>query len=157
MDVFEAVIRPALPEAQLWMVCEQAPEAEGVTVFSRIPLEQLTDLYRRAWVFCLPSSYEGFGVPYIEAMASGVPVVATPNPGSLEVLDNGRFGLIAEPANLGKAILELLQNSEERCRLTTVGLERVQEFTWDHIVDQYEAVYNSVMVKRGRAVAPTNS
>lgn len=157
MGEFEAVIRPALPNAQLWMVCEQAPEAGGVTVFSRIPLEQLTDLYRRAWVFCLPSSYEGFGVPYIEAMASGLPVVATPNPGSIEVLDKGRFGIIAEPANLGNTILELLQNAAERSRLTSMGLERVQAFAWDHIVDQYEVVYNAVLAKRGRAVAPTSS
>ena len=157
MEEFEAVIRPAIPEAQLWMVCEQAPPAAGVTVFSRIPLDQLTDLYRRAWVFCLPSSYEGFGVPYIEAMASGLPVIATPNPGSLEVLDNGKFGLIAEPAVLGQTILSLLQNPDERGRLTSLGLERVQEFTWDRIVDQYEAVYNRVLTKRGRTVAPTSS
>ena len=157
MEEFEAVIRPALPDAQLWMVCESAPEAAGVTVFNRIPLEQLTDLYRRAWVFCLPSSYEGFGVPYIEAMASGLPVVATPNPGACEVLDNGKFGILTEPGVLGKTILELLQNGAERERLTALGLQRVQEFTWDHIVDQYEAVYSQALTKRGRAAAPTNS
>lgn len=157
MEEFEANIRPALPNAQLWMVCEQAPDAQGVTVFSRIPLEQLTDLYRRAWVFCLPSSYEGFGVPYIEAMASGLPVVATPNPGACEVLDNGNYGLITEPASLGKTLLDLLQSSEERNRLSALGLERSQEFAWDHIVDQYEAVYQQTMAKRGRAPAPTKT
>lgn len=159
MDEFAAVIRPALPDAQLWMVCESAPESPNVTVFNRIPLEELTDLYRRAWVFCLPSSYEGFGVPYIEAMASGLPVVATPNPGSCEVLDNGNFGIITEPHTLGKTILDLLQNGSERARLTEVGLRRVQEFAWDTIIDQYEEVYRQTAAKskRGRTGAPINS
>ena len=39
---------------------------------------ELVDLYRSSWLFCLPSSYEGFGIPYAEAMANGCPVVATP-------------------------------------------------------------------------------
>lgn len=50
---------------------------DGVRVLGKVSLERLTEFYRRAWLFCLPSSYEGFGVPYIEAMASGTAVVAT--------------------------------------------------------------------------------
>ena len=152
MEQFESVIRPVLPEAQLWMVCESAPDSPNVKVFSRIPLEQLAELYRRAWVFCLPSSYEGFGVPYIEAMSSGLPVVATPNLGACEVLDNGNFGLITEPETLGETILKVLQSTEERERLRTVGLERVQEFAWDHIIDQYEVVYSEILARRGRGM-----
>jgi glycosyltransferase involved in cell wall biosynthesis len=90
-------------------------------------------------------------------MASGLPVVATPNPGSLEVLENGKYGLISEPGSLGQTILDLLQKSEERSRLASVGLQRVQEFAWDHIVDQYEAVYSQVLRKRGRAASTTSS
>ncbi len=148
MDQFESVIRPALPDARLWMVSESIPEMEGVTLFRRIPLEELTDLYRRAWVFCLPSSYEGFGVPYIEAMASGLPVVATPNLGALEVLGEGKFGIITEPENIGERILELLTNQVARETMRLNGLERVKEFAWDHIIDQYEKVYVDVTAKR---------
>jgi glycosyltransferase involved in cell wall biosynthesis len=101
MEIFLRQIRPAVPDAELWMVCEDAPAEPGVTVFGKVPLDRLSELYRRAWVFCLPSSYEGFGVPYIEAMASGTPVVATPNVGAREVLDDGKYGVIAPPAELG--------------------------------------------------------
>ena len=71
--------RPVLPR-RLWMVAEDAPEARNVTVLGRVSDDELAELYRQAWVFCLPSTYEAFGIPYVEAMASGCPVVATPNP-----------------------------------------------------------------------------
>src|SRR5581483_8941283 len=110
MEAFTRQIRPAVPEAELWMVCSDAPAAPGVTVHGRVSEKELAELYSRAWVFCLPSSYEGFGVPYIEAMASGTPVVATPNPGSLEVLDGGRCGVIVDPDELGDALIALLRD-----------------------------------------------
>lgn len=144
MEAFQSTILPALPNARLWMVCGDAPAAPNVTVFGRVPFEQLTELYRKAWVFCLPSTYEGFGVPYIEAMASGTPVVATPNVGACEVLGQGKYGLIVEPEELGAAILKVLQDTPERERIRTAGLERAQVFSWPRIVAQYEQVYAEI-------------
>ena len=145
MDVFRREIRPAVPDARLWMVCNDAPTEPGVEVLGKVPLDQLADLYRRAWVFCLPSSYEGFGVPYIEAMASGTPVVATPNVGAREVLQDGRYGVIANPSDLGAAIVRLLNDPQERSRWSRLGLERASEFAWDVVLEQYERVYEEVM------------
>jgi len=141
LKAFEEGIRPTIPEARLWMVSEQGPDSQNVHYFRNIPLDQLADLYRRAWLFCLPSSYEGFGVPYIEAMASGTPVVATPNVGALEVLDQGKYGVITDITTLGPAIIRLLQDESERARLTRAGLERARIFAWDHILEQYERIY----------------
>lgn len=148
MEIFAREIRPALPNAQLWMVSEDAPDAPGVTRFIRIPTTELAELYRRAWVFCLPSSYEGFGVPYIEAMASGLPVVATPNLGAREVLAEGKFGLLAEPEQLGATLISLLREAEAREKWTTIGLERAREFDWENILDQYEQLYAELMSAR---------
>ena len=144
MEIFAQTILPVLPEARLWMVCSDAPAAPHVEVLGRLTTAELADRYRRAWVFCLPSSYEGFGVPYIEAMASGTPVLATPNVGAAEVLDGGRYGLLAPPANLGPALLRLLQSPEERSRLAQAGLERVRAFAWDTVAAQYETLYASL-------------
>lgn len=141
MRAFAQRVRVDVPDARLWMVCSDAPSAPGVTVFGRVSEEKLTELYRQAWVFCLPSSYEGFGVPYIEAMASGTAVVATPNPGANEVLAQGRFGRLVEPEALGRALVDLLKNRGERERLETLGLERAQEFDWTHVTEQYESLY----------------
>lgn len=154
MDAFAATIRPQLPDAKLWMVCSDAPAAPGVEVLGKLSTTELADRFRRAWVFCLPSSYEGFGVPYIEAMASGTPVVATPNPGAREVLDNGKFGLITEPENLGATLWNLLQSPQERARLTSLGLERSRIFAWDAIAAQYESLYDRLLQRGARADAP---
>ncbi len=151
MKEFAHVIRPALPNAELWMVCSDAPTEPGVQVFGSVPLGELADLFRRAWVFCLPSSYEGFGVPYIEAMASGTPVVATPNVGACEVLRHGEFGRIVEPEQLGAEILALLNDAPRRAEMRRKGLERSRDFAWDNVVSQYEECYAQLADRRNCA------
>lgn len=143
VDLFEREIRPALPEAQLWMVCEDSIERRGVRSFGRVSLERLVSLYRRAWVFCMPSSYEGFGVPYIEAMACGVPVVATPNPGACEVTCDGRYGWLAADDELPGALLRVLKEPELRERMRQSGLRRALDFTWDAVCEKYEQLYRT--------------
>ena len=86
---------PPIPTATLDFVGPAGPPAPGVTYHTGITDEALAGLYRRAWVYASPSTYEGFGLPYLEAMACGTPVVASPNPGSAEVLDGGRCGVLA--------------------------------------------------------------
>lgn len=141
LELFQRQVRPSVPGAELWTVCEEPVQGEGVRWFGRIPLETLGDLYRRAWVFCLPSSYEGFGVPYIEAMASGTPVVASPNLGAREVTDEGRFGLIAPDRQLAETLIRTLTDGAVRDRLRAAGLQRAQDFRWDRVCAQYEALY----------------
>ena len=141
LDLFQRVVRPQVPHAEFWAVCENPVEGPGVRWFGRVPAETLTDLYRRAWAFCLPSTYEGFGVPYIEAMASGVPVVASPNVGACEVLQDGKSGLIARDEDLGAALVRVLTDETLRSEMRSAGLIRAQDFGWDRICAQYESVY----------------
>lgn len=144
LDLFRQQIQPKIPTAQLWCVCEPPPgqsSGNGVHYFGRIPHDTLTDLYRKAWVFCLPSTYEGFGVPYIEAMASGTPVVATPNVGAKEVTANGQFGLLPQDPDLAGTLIRLLTDEAERNRLRDAGLTRSRDFSWDTVCERYETLY----------------
>ena len=122
VEVFEREVLPACPDAELWMVCEDAPARARVKVLGRVSDTDLAELYGRAWAFCLPSTYEGFGIPYIEAMASECPVIATPNQGAVEVTRNGQLGVIVEDKALGRAIVRLLVSSDERARLAQEAL-----------------------------------
>lgn len=145
LEIFRNEIRPALPDAELWLVAEKNVHEPGVVCFSTPDEQTLADLYRRAWVFCLPSTYEGFGVPYIEALACGTPVVATPNDGAREVLEEGRWGILASPTELGAALLSLLQDIPRRQRLAQQGLERVAVFKQTRVVDAYESLFEETV------------
>ena len=89
LDVFERTIRPAHPTATLTVVGQKGPPRPGVTYRTGVSDDELVALYQTAWVYASPSTYEGFGLPYLEAMACGTVVVATRNPGSVEVLGDG--------------------------------------------------------------------
>jgi glycosyltransferase involved in cell wall biosynthesis len=92
-------------------------------------------------VFCLPSTYEGFGVPYIEAMASGTSVVATPNSGALEVLKGGTLGLIVEEGRLACGIVQVLKDTALRQFLEVQGLRDVRRYDWGRVCAAYEELY----------------
>jgi len=141
VEVFEREVLPRVPAAELWMVAEDAPASARVLVHGRVSDAELAELYGRAWVFCLPSTYEGFGIPYVEAMASECPVVATPNPGAIEVTDGGRYGLIADEHQLGVTLVRLLTSEEERLRLATVGAQRSKNYDLASVAAAYETLY----------------
>jgi glycosyltransferase involved in cell wall biosynthesis len=134
-----------VPTAQLWFVCDDVVKLPGVHHFANLPIESLADLYRQAWLFCLPSSYEGFGRPYAEAMAAGTPVVTTPNAGAREVLADGRYGVITSPTRLGEILIALLTNPPEREYLAAAGLARAQDFDWEYVVSEYEDLYRATL------------
>jgi phosphatidyl-myo-inositol alpha-mannosyltransferase len=141
VDLFNTQIKPRLPQAELWLVAEKPVEGDGLVNFGKVSQERLIELYQQAWVFCLPSTYEGFGIPYVEALAAGTPVVATPNPGSCEILEKGRYGLLCEDARLGGTLVELLRDAARRRTLADQGLARAAEYDWDAIAGAYEQLY----------------
>jgi phosphatidyl-myo-inositol alpha-mannosyltransferase len=138
---FTRVVRPRFPDAELWMVADHCEPAPGVTWYPRPTDAEVQALLRASWAFCLPSSYEGFGIPYLEALAWGVPVLATPNPGAEDVLRGGQAGRIVEPDALGDALAGLLGDAALRERLSAAGRARAADFAWDAMCERYEAAY----------------
>lgn len=135
---FGETIRKQIPDAELWIVREnEQVNQPGVTVFGSVSHEKLVDLYQRAWVFCLPSSYEGFGVPYIESMACATPVVATPNPGAMEVLEGGKYGIISDIDQIGKALVLLLSDKCRRDALSNLALNRARTYDIHRVAQRY--------------------
>jgi phosphatidylinositol alpha-mannosyltransferase len=148
--IFCEQVRPAVPDAELWMVAESCEPAAGVRWFETPSDGELRELYSRAWAFCLPSSYEGLGIPYLEAMAQGVPVVASPNPGSRMLLEEGRRGIIAGDEELGRRLIELLREPARRAQWASVGTERAKEFSWERIGERHEEAYRVAIERRSR-------
>ena len=90
-----------------------------------VPDDELPSLYARARLLLMPSLYEGFGLPVLEAMASGTPVVAA-NRGALPETC-GDAALVVEPDEFAEAALQALDDE----KLIAAGLERARDFTWD--------------------------
>ena len=107
---------------------------DRVVFAGRIPEEELPAYYRGATVVTMPSLYEGFGLPALEGMASGVPVVVSKTTSLPEVV--GEAGLLVDPASaesIAAGLEQALSDSELRARLKTLGLERAKQFNWDDV------------------------
>jgi glycosyltransferase involved in cell wall biosynthesis len=114
--------------------------ARGADLRGYVPRDELARLYRGAACLVFPSRYEGFGLPLVEAMASGTPVVAAPDPALQEVA--GDAAVFAEPAVLADGVRRALA---ERERLVAAGLERARRFTWEETARRTVAVYREVL------------
>lgn len=105
----------------------------------------LAKLYRCSLALVYPSFYEGFGIPPLEAMACGTPVIASNTSSLPEVI--GAAGILFNPgssSDLAEALLLLMNNSLERDRLIVKGAQRVKEFDWDKTAAKTFEVYQSV-------------
>jgi glycosyltransferase involved in cell wall biosynthesis len=146
-DVFVRDVLPAVPDAELWMVSRDVPAGvhPSIKVLGEVSDDELAQRYRQAHVFCLPSSYEGFGIPYVEALASGTPVVATRNIGAVHVLADGEFGALVAEDELGAALATLLRDTPRREALAALSVTRAQAFDLDSVTATYEALYREVL------------
>jgi glycosyltransferase involved in cell wall biosynthesis len=113
----------------------------------RISNDDFAAHYAASTIACVPSLYEGFGIPALEAMACGVPLISTSGGALPEVV--GDAGIVVPPADssaLANAINTLLDNPEHRNRLAQAGLERVNSiFNWPRAAREVEAVYREAI------------
>jgi glycosyltransferase involved in cell wall biosynthesis len=114
----------------------------GVEVLGRVPVEQLVHLYRTAAALVFPSLYEGFGIPIIEAFATGCPVAAANTSAIPEVAgDAAALFDPTSPEAIAAGIEVLLADPEP---FVLRGLLRAQTFTWKRTADEHVAVYREL-------------
>jgi phosphatidyl-myo-inositol alpha-mannosyltransferase len=140
IDGFVKTVRTAHADATLTIVGGSGPAYPGVRYVTGVSDTELADLYRRAWIYASPSTYEGFGLPYLEAMACGTPVVASENPGSLDVLGDERCGLLPDDEEFAATVARLLGDEGQRAALSAAGLHRASQFTLTRMLESYEKV-----------------
>jgi glycosyltransferase involved in cell wall biosynthesis len=146
--VFLDYVLPRVPDAQLWMVSDRCVSSPGVRWLNAPDDDELMGLYRRAWVMCHPSRYEGFGIPYLEAMANGVPIVSSPNPGAKYVLGEQLAALtLVDDQELGPALVGLLTDAAARRARAEQGRQRVRRFSWDRVVDRHLDAYRAAIAR----------
>ncbi len=152
-------IRETHPEVRLLVVgTEEAGRAtEGVTWLGRLPDCLLPAAYRTAGIMVAPSlGKESFGIILLEAMACGVPLVASDIPGYRSVVEDGVQALLVPPGDpeaLAAAVLHLVEDAALRRRLAEAGRARAEDFSWDRLVIEVEEAYlQALEIKASRGV-----
>jgi glycosyltransferase involved in cell wall biosynthesis len=145
----------ATPSSRPWLERIERPPLRGVVRhLGYVHAEHRRDLYAGARLLVLPSFDEGFGLPVLEAMAMGVPVVAA-NRGALpEVI--GTAGLLInpdDPEELAAAIEHLLTDEAFAAECVSRGLARAREFRWDAMAERVVDVYRAAIEHRRCASA----
>jgi phosphatidylinositol alpha-mannosyltransferase len=147
-------VREELPHAELTVVCPDDISGTGITSVSDLSPTALAELYRSHWILCSTSSYEGFGVPYVEALASGLPVVTTTNDGAMEVLRSGELGVLTPAAHLGRSMVALLTDEARRHELIDSGINASAMYAVATVASQYERLYDKTAPPRAIAGFP---
>lgn len=154
-----AQVRERLPEARL-VIAGEGPEGRplgelarslGITVSVEFPGivtgEAKRGLFARACAFISASRREPFSNANLEAMAAGVPIVATRVGGNVEMVEDEVCGLLVEPEDpegLAKAVLRLLEDRERAAVMGRAARQRAAAFSWDGMVDRYETLYREL-------------
>jgi glycosyltransferase involved in cell wall biosynthesis len=128
---------------------ERSSRKQDIQVLGYIADSQLEDLYRRASILAFPSLDEGFGMPVLDAMARGVPVLTSNISAMPEVA--GDAALLVDPtdvASIADGLLQLASKAELRDKLVRSGFRRVREFTWEGSIAATWDVYQELMANR---------
>lgn len=141
-------LRRTAPDLQLALVGPRGwgklPRLDrpGVVQLGQVTDDDLDALYRGALALAYPSEYEGFGLPALEAMVRGCPVVTSAATSLPEVVgDAGRLVPIQDPEALSSALAEIIDDPAQREVLAAAGRERARRFTWGASVQAHVAAY----------------
>ena len=118
-------------------------DAPFVERLGRVPETELVSLYRHASCLALPSLHEGFGLPALEAMAAGTPVVAG-RVGALPEITSGA-AILVDPLNVDDIAHGIERCIQNRTRLVAAGAERAKDFRWEKAAAETMAAYRSLL------------
>jgi alpha-maltose-1-phosphate synthase len=160
----------ALPAGVQVVLCASAPDTPEIEerlrkavatlpnvkwINEMVPHEVVLQLYSHAAVFCCPSVYEPFGLINLEAMACETPVVASAVGGIVEVVEDGKTGLLVPPARpdvLAQALTRILENPETGRRMGKAGRARVEaRFSWASVAERTQQVYAEAIAEFKRS------
>lgn len=117
-----------------------------ITILRNLPNEELPHLYAGATALLLPSLYEGFGIPAVEAMATGTPVIASDACSLPEVV--GDAGIVVDPMasdSIAQGMISLLEDADRRQELALRGLAKAQTYSWQNTAKGTAEVYRTLL------------
>jgi len=151
IKAYNALPQEIKAEVHLVVAGIEKPEAfahlsgEGVHLLGFISEDEKQALYSNALCFVFPSLYEGFGLPVIEAMSVGIPVLCSGTTAVGEVAGNA--ALLTDPTNLEdfqRKLIDVISNAELRVKLSEQGILHAKNFSWEKCAQETLALYEQV-------------
>lgn len=122
---------------------------KGVNILGFLNRSELKYVYTNADVFVFPSLDEGFGLPPLEAMACGTPVVSSDQPPMPEILgDAASYTRPTDPEAMAEDIREVISEPGRREVLSTLGRKKASEYTWDKVAEECVSVFQKVIERK---------
>ncbi|CAN4273137.1 RfaG Glycosyltransferase [Methylophilaceae bacterium] len=156
LRVYATLKKPTLPLViigqphfgfdEVFQVIRELNLEERVHILSNVKDDELPAFYRHAQLFIYPTWAEGFGMPPLEAMASGVPVISSDSTSIPEV--TGEAAVLVSPSDinaLANAMELLLSDQARYSKMQQLGFQQVKTFQWDAVAEKVKAVYSSVL------------
>lgn len=135
------------PEMRAWAeFLDRFQKDPSIARLGFVTTEELVGLYSCASVYCQASLYEGFGLPVLEAMSCGCPVVCAKTPALEEIA--GDAALFADPMNsdaIASKLKVVIENSQLKEELVAKGYQNIQRFSWEKCADETMGVYRTVI------------
>jgi glycosyltransferase involved in cell wall biosynthesis len=148
---FGTLVLAGPPQTMRKKILDDAPSLDRVVVLDYVPETLLVRLLRSAAGLASTSSYEGFGLPPLEAMAAGTAVVAVSTPFVHEVCGDAALLVEASAPSLGEALCRLLDDGELAHDLRAAGRRRARTFTWNAVASAVLRAYTSALQPNKRA------
>lgn len=146
LNIFNNDILKKYSECTLAVIGPEYCYGTNVNYLGKLTENELIAEYQKAWVYCMVSSYEGFGVPVIEAMACGTTVVAVDNPGVREIIHHNYNGLLLNATEFSLGIDRIITDRNLRKTLEKNGRSTVEKkFDIKTIAAEYENLYKSLI------------
>jgi glycosyltransferase involved in cell wall biosynthesis len=149
-DVKLIIVGDGAERAMLEELAERLNLSDCIQFAGKVPQESIPRLMHQADVFALSSLSESFGIVNLEAMAAGLPIVATKVGGIPDVVEEGVNGHLVNaknPDELADRLLVLLQNDEMREEMSTNNREKAELYTWDKVTTKVEKEYQKAIAR----------
>jgi glycosyltransferase involved in cell wall biosynthesis len=158
LNAFEQVLKK-IPQAHLYiigkfdnddyseLVKQRAEEIGNIYMLGHLPVEDVIAYYKSADLFTCASLYEGFGMPFMEAQASGLSCVGFNTASIPEVVKDNETGILVKTKDtktFSKAVIELLSNNKKKEQFSKNGIEHARNYDWAKIVDKLYEEYNKI-------------
>ncbi len=145
LDLFQQHILPHHPDAILTVIGPEAVDAPNVVYRGHVNRTHLLYIWNESWIYCMTSSWEGFGVPVLEAMASNTAVVALRNQGIDALCTHDHNALLSTTVEeFSRMLTDCLSQPSLRQRLTAAGAETVSQYDISRTAHAYEMVYRQL-------------